>query len=79
MDMIEKVARAIAEEYSGVSDYDWTGFIGEARAAIAALREPIEVMIDEGDKAAEQSGSSASAIYDAMLAAALKSRLMPGS
>jgi hypothetical protein len=36
-DMIERVARAIATEYSGVPDHDWTCFVDEARAAIEAF------------------------------------------
>lgn len=35
---IERVARAIAEEQMGPG-YDWTCFVGEARAAIAAMRK----------------------------------------
>ena len=57
MDMIERVARAIyAESYrrccNGESpapdDESWESYIGEARAAIEAMRKPTEEMREAG-------------------------------
>ena len=58
-DMIERVAVAMAENDSGPMDsalfaIHWRefgeGYIDSARAAIAAMREPTEKMIDAGSK-----------------------------
>jgi len=46
-DMIERVARAIAEQNHGST---WDEWIDEARAAIEAMREPTEAMINAGDR-----------------------------
>lgn len=54
MTMIERVAKALADEYFGVGWYDRQGdefrrrWAFMARAAIEALREPTEAMLDEG-------------------------------
>lgn len=42
MNMIEKVARAIAK--ANDDNMHWKGFIPEAKAAIEAMREPTEEM-----------------------------------
>ena len=43
MTMVEKVARAIAKErwshVPSIAEYGWPGLIGEARAAIEAMRD----------------------------------------
>lgn len=49
--MIERVARAMARaNYPAATDNDidemWEGWVKEARAAIAAMREPTPAMID---------------------------------
>lgn len=46
-EMIERVARAIC---TGAGDYSgpWQDFIPEARAAILAMREPTEAVLDAG-------------------------------
>ena len=59
MDMVERVARAICLAHaidSGYSrgcaeasvDVEWKAWVVEARAAIAAMREPTEEMVDAG-------------------------------
>jgi len=45
MSMIERVARAIAEHNGHI---DCSGHRGEARAAIAAMREPTPMMLVKG-------------------------------
>jgi len=58
MDMIERVARALwdSPDYIGLCsderrrDGSWHDCIHLARAAIAAMREPTEKMIDAGSK-----------------------------
>jgi len=58
MDMVERVARALAEfaptpgfdaaqRQAWIDEY-WTGYEDEARAAIAAMREPTEEMVRAG-------------------------------
>jgi hypothetical protein len=48
--MIERVARALLEHQINTGqcdpDIQWQSFIGEARAAIASMREPTEAMIE---------------------------------
>jgi hypothetical protein len=48
-EMIERVARVLhaRDDYDG---YTWHDYIPDARAAIAAMREPNEKMIDAGFK-----------------------------
>jgi hypothetical protein len=43
-EMIERVARAIAEQNHGLTT--WDEWIDEARAAIKAMREPTEAMMN---------------------------------
>lgn len=44
-EMVERVARAIAEDQDGMEDY-WDAYVNAARAAIAAMREPTDKMIE---------------------------------
>lgn len=37
-ELVERVARALAEEFDGGDGYGWETFIPEARAAIAAIK-----------------------------------------
>lgn len=46
-DMIEKVARALHQD--GVDNPDWKAWVPQARAAIAAMREPTDEMKSAGD------------------------------
>ena len=51
MDMVEKVARALAErnnDYCERGLLQWPAYEDDARAAIAALREPTPEMVDAG-------------------------------
>lgn len=53
--MIEKVARAILNAHAGDipvhdADLQWSWWIEEARAAIEAMREPTEGMLDDADE-----------------------------
>ena len=58
-DMIERVARAIAEQNHGST---WDEWIDEARAAIEAMREPTEAMIN-GLRIAQECGDSTAALW----------------
>jgi len=79
MNMVEKVARAICKEQQGDPGYDvWTLSLGsphralylaQARAAIAAMREPSEAMLAAGRWPAEDDG--ALACWQAMIDDAL--------
>ena len=86
-DLIERVARAICAvakgpEYADVECYGETGerwrpwwhvFIPEARAAIAAMREPTEAMVTAGAPFAMMAeGDEAGLCYQAMIDKALK-------
>jgi hypothetical protein len=55
-EMIERVARAIHEKqtegWSGEFVSVWTDYVGCARAAIEAMRDPTKAMADRGDDAA---------------------------
>jgi hypothetical protein len=44
MTMVERVARSLASYRNG-ADGAWTFFVPEARAAIAAMREPTKTML----------------------------------
>lgn len=46
--MIERVARALCDENKPF-DMSWESFIPEARAAILAMREPTDLMIEAAD------------------------------
>ena len=51
MDMVEKVARAMAErnnDYDEEGRLQWPAYVDDARAAIAAMREPTDAMVDAG-------------------------------
>lgn len=48
MDIIERVARAIAEAEQEDFMEDYSRYIANARAAIAAMREPTEEMVEAG-------------------------------
>jgi len=81
-DMIERVAVAMAENDSGPMDsalfaIHWRefgeGYIDSARAAIAAMREPTEKMIDAGSKEQRNILSKPiEGIWTAMIDAALE-------
>lgn len=45
--MVERVARAIARKNTG-SGINWPSFVEEARAAIEAMREPTDAMVNAG-------------------------------
>lgn len=69
--MIERVARAIAKgEYGENVDDVWHTCIDDARAAIEAMREPTEAMLDAG-YGAEPTGAALVAPWEAMIDAAL--------
>ena len=83
MSMIEKVARALAREYishhgeesAATDDYiegNWPLFAREARAAIEAMREPTDGMLQAGAKGSgEDSLGVAEGAWQAMIQAAL--------
>lgn len=55
MNMIERVARALAQEegaraheVADFAEWHWEEFIDHARAVITAIREPTRAMIDKG-------------------------------
>jgi hypothetical protein len=50
-EMVEVVARALANEDQGDDD-NWHLYEGDARAAIAAMREPTPLMVCLGESAA---------------------------
>ncbi len=83
--MVERVARALCRHYgvdpdevhgSPIIDRWWEAYCDDARAAIAAMREPTEVMIAEGDDVSPTEiypHEKASRLrYQAMIDAALK-------
>jgi len=72
-EMIERVARAICRAEYGPGDAGWANQIPAARAAIEAMREPTEGMLDKG-AVAEGDGNLAQQalnIWAAMIDAAL--------
>jgi hypothetical protein len=69
-DMIERVARAVAKCQNGEDD-DWEYYKNEARAALAAMREPTEEMMLAGERANEPLDSPAYTTWRAMIDAAL--------
>lgn len=82
--MIERVAKALCEENKPF-DINWQTFIPEARAALMAMREPTDLMIDsacaariplypafEGQKPQPTAGEVIIAEYRAMIDAALQ-------
>jgi hypothetical protein len=80
--MIEAVARAIAH-HAGVDPdrersgaFQWQAYVGIARAAIAAMREPTDAMVDAGaaerfDSRYESEENHAKHVWDAMIDAIL--------
>lgn len=70
MTMVERVARAICKA-DNCSDNSWNVYINIAKAAIKAIREPTEVMLDAGTYASDMA-LSAKDQYSAMIDAALK-------
>mgnify|MGYP003533336734 FL=1 len=82
--MIERVAKALCEENKPF-DINWQTFIPEARAALMAMREPTDLLIDsacvarirlypsfEGQKPQPTAGEVIIAEYRAMIDAALQ-------
>ena len=67
MTMLEKAARALAV-LDGWKEDHWRGFIAEARAVLAAIREPDEAMLSAayGD-AIVGHGAAYTAMIDAIL------------
>ena len=59
--MIERVARALARYLDGEDD-GWEYYTNEARAAIKAMREPTEAMIN-GLRIAQECGDSTAALW----------------
>lgn len=51
MGMVERVAREICKNAGHVTDRHWQHYTNAARAAIEAMREPTEEMIDAGIEA----------------------------
>jgi hypothetical protein len=74
-EMIERVARAIAERRFGSSGkYMWQDWTTEAEAAIEAMLEPTEEMVDAGREGGEVNidfDFNAAACWQAMIDAAL--------
>lgn len=69
MDMVEKVARAIKDAMQP-KGAEWGGGYEEAaRAAISAMREPTEEMVEAGAAADDCAGFDA--IWPTMISAAL--------
>jgi hypothetical protein len=68
MNTVEKVAKAIARSYIAADHQDdavdrlveeqWTEWVAEARAALTALREPSEGMVEAMHRAYERHGQS---------------------
>jgi hypothetical protein len=73
--MVEIVARAIAGEegtnYTGDRAEEWRAYILEAKAAIAAMREPTGAMVDAGASSVWNRDALVAA-YQAMIDAALQ-------
>ncbi|MES3042652.1 hypothetical protein [Sphingomonas faeni] len=77
--MIEKMARAICiaagakpdDSKSGMDPWSkvWTSYIPHARAALTAMLEPSEAMVDVGNQCLNDGSSSS--VFDAMIQAAL--------
>jgi hypothetical protein len=67
MNMIEKVAKAIAKQAGDDDRSDWDAHIGFARAAIEAMREPTVTMLRAGLGHALHPGNTLKAMIDAAL------------
>ncbi len=70
-EMVERVARRLAYENGETPDL-WTKHEGAARAAIAAMREPTEAMLDKGSLEIADEASDALTVFQAMIDEALK-------
>lgn len=71
MNMIEKVARAIALSNRAPDSDDWPVYVNDAKAAIEAMREPTEVMVEDGQDARLDGGGYYD-VWRAMIDAALR-------
>jgi hypothetical protein len=76
-EMVERVAGALFEAARGIKwEYadaaNRGGFLTEARAAIATMREPTEAMIDECPYLGCEAEGSPTEIWQAMIDAAMK-------
>lgn len=81
--MIERVARRLANEMHAGGDFGMTGedayrhrsaeFLALARAAIEAMREPTDAMIDAGNSLAHEEAPAT--YYEAMIFAALNEQV----
>lgn len=47
--MVERVAKAIALANRAPDSDDWPVYVADARAAIEAMREPTDAMVDAGE------------------------------
>lgn len=79
-DIVERVARAIYEARNGDGQpymgiiLNWPEYLAQARAAIAAMREPTEEMQAAGAEHVRQVSGGMAGIYRAMIDAALGGR-----
>jgi hypothetical protein len=66
MTMVERVAHALSEEadWDGVMPHRKDRYLRQARAAIAAMREPTEEMVDAGYLADESATGTWQAMID---------------
>lgn len=62
MTMIERVARAICKSQTQ-TDRTWEAFLPEATAAIEAMREPTDAMVDAGSSHFHEENSTGAAAY----------------
>lgn len=68
MSMIEKVARAMCEADNGAGyDARWDFYIPMAKAAIHAMRDPTEAMLDAGHSQTDFAGDAWQSMIDAAL------------
>lgn len=51
-EMIERMARVLADRNKAGSGGDWPYYVDDARAVLTALREPTPGMIEAGERAA---------------------------
>ena len=76
-EMVERVARAICcadrNQPDGSCELAWVGFVDDARAAIAAMREPNDEMMEAGEHVLlERSDRAPAPVWEVMIDAALK-------
>lgn len=74
MTKVEEVARAITFSLWGDRDGMWQCYVSEARAAIAAMREPTEKMLLAAEHAEELGDAPAYKHWRAMIDAALEEK-----